>query len=373
MKGLNSVYLDVWRFLAAMGVLLWHAGSLAAAPGVLPVIYFNHKLVIIFFVISGYVIAASADRPDRTLVNYGADRLARLSSVVLPALLVTALLDAIGFRLAPELYAAVNPHWQWVRFVANAFYCQQIWFFCVNPSSNTPFWSLGYEFWYYVFLGMWVFIQAGWKRILGLLLLAVLVGPKILLLLPAWVVGAVAYHLGKHWQPGRRTSLALFLGTGMAMVLALLFEDQLGFNNGQAGAAPLYYSANYGGDNIFALMVAAHFFCCRLYSNHLGNQLETNRAAKLVKWLAGHTFSLYLYHVPILLFIRAAAKYDPHNRLSVVAAVFLACLMIVGLSRLTEEQYPVLRGAFRAWGARLSARIQPGSVPSRLPGQTQNA
>jgi peptidoglycan/LPS O-acetylase OafA/YrhL len=61
-----------------------------------------------FLVISGYVIAASAARPDRTFANYGADRLARLSSVVIPALALTYCLDAIGSRVSPEVYSWTN-------------------------------------------------------------------------------------------------------------------------------------------------------------------------------------------------------------------------------------------------------------------------
>ncbi len=180
MTGLLSIYLDIFRFLAALGVFLSHAEQHSGAPGVLPKIYFDHTLVIVFFVISGYVIAASTSRPDKTLANYSADRMARLSSVVIPALLVTYSLDAIGSHISPQIYSLINPQWQSVRFFLNFIYCQQIWFLCVNPGSNTPLWSLGYEFWYYVLFALWIFVRSSWSK--GLLLLAVslFVGPKIL-------------------------------------------------------------------------------------------------------------------------------------------------------------------------------------------------
>src|ERR1039458_4334346 len=113
MSGLISIYLDLFRFLAAMGVFLSHAEQHAGAVGVLPKVYFDHKFVVIFFVLSGYVIAASAARADRTLANYSADRLARLSSVVIPALALTYLLDAVGSMASPDLYSFL-PHWQFV-------------------------------------------------------------------------------------------------------------------------------------------------------------------------------------------------------------------------------------------------------------------
>jgi peptidoglycan/LPS O-acetylase OafA/YrhL len=108
MKGFVSIYLDLFRFLAAMGVFLFHAGMYPLSSGILPYIYFNHELVVIFFVISGYVIAASAARPDRTLANYSADRLARLTSVVIPALVLTYFLAAIGSSVSPEICFTVS-------------------------------------------------------------------------------------------------------------------------------------------------------------------------------------------------------------------------------------------------------------------------
>jgi len=361
MKGFVSIYLDVLRFLAAMAVFLWHAGNSPVSSGVLPDIYFNHKVVIIFFVISGYVIAASAARPDRTLANYGADRFARLSSVVVPALLLTYLLDAIGSRVTPEIYSSISPHWQPVRLLVNFLYCQQIWFLCVNPSSNKPFWSLGYEFWYYVLFCVWIFVGSKRSKLLLLLLIALFIGPKILLLLPAWAAGAVAFHASKARSRSYRSSLLLFIITGLAAVLALLFENQLGLNNGKAGMAPLYYSSNYWGDNIFAGLVAMNFFYGALFSKHLKENLESHRTVKLIRWLASHTFSLYLYHLPILLFLRAITKYDPHNPLAVLAAMSVTLLIIAGLSKLTEERYPVLRTFLRQWMGEFIGKLKAGN------------
>ncbi len=359
MNGLVSIYLDVFRFLAAMGVFLSHAEQHSAAPGVLPPIYFDHKLVIIFFVISGYVIAASASRPDRTLANYSADRVARLSSVVIPALALTYCLDAIGSMVSPDIYSFINPHWQSVRMLLNLLYCQQIWFLCVNPSSNTPFWSLGYEFWYYVLFGVLIFVKSKWAKTLLLLLVSLFIGPKILLLLPAWAVGAMAFHASKTWRCSYRNSFMLFLATGLGTVLALVFENQLGLSNGKSGLPPLYYSSNFLGDIVFAVIVALNFLCCGLFSKHLTKNLEPYRMVKFIRWMASHTFSLYLYHAPILFFIRAITRYDPHNLFAVIAAMSATLLIIAGLSKITEERYPALRIFLRRWMVTFTGKLRP--------------
>ncbi len=358
MKGFISLYLDLFRFLAAMGVFLYHAGAHPISSGILPDIYFNHELVIIFFVISGYVIAASAARPDRTLVNYGADRVARLSSVVIPALALTYFLDYVGARFSPDVYQAINPQWQSIRFLANFFYCQQIWFLCVNPSSNNPFWSLGYEFWYYVLFAVLIFVRSNRTKIVLLLAIALFVGPKILLLLPAWAVGAGAFHVGKSWHCSRLKSWLLFISTGLTTLLVLVFGHKLGLNDGQAGQPPLYYSSSFLGDNLFAVVVAAHFLACYILSRHFTKHLDASRVAKLIRWMASHTFSLYLYHVPILWFILAVTKYDARNPVAVLTALAVTLLAIVGLSKVTEERYPALRSLLRRWIGRVVERFR---------------
>jgi len=352
MRGLISLYLDVLRFLAAMGVFLSHAEQHSGLSGIMPGFgfrHFDHKFVIIFFVISGYVIAASASRPDRTLANYSADRVARLSSVVIPALLLTYALDAIGSMVSPAIYSFVDPHWQPVRFLINLLYCQQIWFLCVNPSSNTALWSLGYEFWYYVLFGIWIFVESKVARLLLLLAAAIFVGPKILLLMPAWAVGAAAFYATKSCHSSFGNSAMLFAVSGCAAMAALVFEDQLGFSNGKAGLAPLYYSSNFVGDNLFAAVVAVHFFCCGLFSKHLVKDLEPLKAVKFTRWLAGHTFSLYAYHMPLLFFVLAVTRYNTRNPYTVITATCIVLLMIAGLSKLTEERYPALRNYLRRY------------------------
>lgn len=366
MSGLISIYLDIFRFLAALGVFYSHAQQHSGAHSILPPLFLDHKLVIFFFVISGYVIAASASRPDRTLANYSADRLARLSSVVIPALVLTAILDSIGGAMSPHIYAAIDPRWQPVRFIVNFFYCQQIWFLCVNPSCNTPMWSLGYEFWSYALFAVWIFVRSHWTKTVLLILISAFIGPKILLLLPAWAVGALAFHASKIWRCSRGSSLALFILSSLILVLAAIFDVQLGLTNGRAGMPPLFYSSNYFGDNLFAVIVAGNFLCCALFSRHVTADFERFRVVKFIRWLAGHTFSLYVYHMPILYFLRAVFQYDPYNLLNVLAAVFGALLIIVGLSKVTEERYAVLRKLARVWMADFFDRIRPVAIRWKL-------
>src|SRR4051812_27780039 len=100
MKKGTSLYLDLVRFSAAMMVFLEHyrehtRGSLRSFWNAHPFWYshsgpYSQTAVIVFFVLSGYVIAHVLATREKTALEYAASRFGRLYSVVLPALLLTA-------------------------------------------------------------------------------------------------------------------------------------------------------------------------------------------------------------------------------------------------------------------------------------------
>lgn len=141
-----------------------------------------------FFVL-GFVIAFVTDAKERTPRAYAASRLSRLWSVALPALAATLAMDAIGKWLAPQAYADVlnNP----LGPLASALFVNEFWTAQWHVGSNIPFWSLSYEAAYYLLFGIFVFAPMRW---LWLAAAAALIGPKILLLAPAWIAGVIAYR-----------------------------------------------------------------------------------------------------------------------------------------------------------------------------------
>ena len=86
--------LDLLRFTAALTVFLHHANWLHLDGGALS--WFRrdvgHSAVVIFFVLSGYVIAATL-RPGATALDYAIKRASRIYSVAVPAVLLTMAID----------------------------------------------------------------------------------------------------------------------------------------------------------------------------------------------------------------------------------------------------------------------------------------
>ena len=83
-----SVYLDLVRFAAALTVMLHHVWPTVFPDRPLP--WPGHDAVVVFFVLSGLVIAHAVDRPGRTVADYCQHRIARIGPVAFPALLLSA-------------------------------------------------------------------------------------------------------------------------------------------------------------------------------------------------------------------------------------------------------------------------------------------
>ena len=88
-----SVYIDFVRFGAACVVVLTHAWLILFPDHPLP--WPGNQAVIVFFVLSGLVIARAAERPGLTLSEYAVHRIARIESVAIPALVLSGLVSVL--------------------------------------------------------------------------------------------------------------------------------------------------------------------------------------------------------------------------------------------------------------------------------------
>jgi peptidoglycan/LPS O-acetylase OafA/YrhL len=151
----TSVYLDLIRFTAAVVVMLCHLGARSWTNGLgWQFVPFGGPAVDVFFVLSGYVIAHTFAEKERDIASYSVRRAARIYSVALPALVITAMLGVVGGVLRPAF------NWgdrSFISYVISLSFTNQIWFASIEPGNNGPFWSIGYEVWYYIIFGCAVF------------------------------------------------------------------------------------------------------------------------------------------------------------------------------------------------------------------------
>ncbi len=87
-----------------------------------------------------------------------------------------------------------------------------------------------------------------------------------------------------------------------------------------------------------------------------GSRLPEGLVAS-VRWLGDHTFSLYLYHFPLLFFIAAVVPFDRGNVVSGGALILLTLALVFGLSLFTESRRPWWRKCFAAIWDGVAARL----------------
>ena len=332
-----SIYLDLIRFLSAILVFLAHAkynrfdGEWLKSVGDLGL---GHDAVIIFFVLSGFIIAYITSRKESTLVNYSKRRLARLYSVVVPALVLTLVLDYFGKSINPDMYVGVqyqasDPIY---RLFANLFFINELWFNSWRAFSNGPFWSLSYEFWYYVIFASWFFFSH-YKRWILTALAMLIAGPKILILLPIWIMGVVAFHLSSRITINNFAALffavtplivyILIREAGLQKYLLSLTIETLGFD---FVYEDLKWSRRFLSDYIVGGLVSIHLIGMISLSKSFSfpSFLE-----KVIRYFAGMTFAFYLFHYPFLQFFGSFLNEG-------VAIVVLTSISIILIAPFTE-------------------------------------
>ncbi|MFI5335191.1 MAG: acyltransferase family protein [Opitutales bacterium] len=358
-----SAQLDCFRWVAALLVCTSHLRSLAlvdydpAVPHAWGARLFyalhgyGHEAVMIFFVLSGYLVGGEVLRHLQRGVfdwrTYALRRFARLYAVYLVALLLGSLLDHTGLLWFsdtgvythavnfPMLFYNVSTRLDAGTFIGNLFFCQSV----VVPSygSNVPLWSLANEAWYYLLFPLLAvpFLSPlpNLRKIAAFLLLAVsawFVRGPILLYASIWLLGVLVHiparpFLGRAWP-------ALTVLAGLMLVTRLHFLEHV----------PLI-ARDLGLGAAFALVLQT---------------LSHTRAgafplAILHRNLAGFSYSLYLCHWPLGLFTAAASQhvlgFGLRSPLSAAGLCFYSGLLILVygaawlLSRWTEHRTTALR------------------------------
>jgi len=303
-----------------------------------------HDAVIVFFVLSGYVIASTAKEKCRCARDYTVARLSRLYSVVVPALLLTLVLWPLGRELDPALYGQYERSGTGLRYLLTFFHLNETWFIDAYPPTNTPFWSLGYEAWYYVLFGVAWFVRPWRKCVFVLVLCALAVGPKVLLLLPAWLVGAAACFWRDRLAVGRGLATIGFALSLTATVSAMCWLPDW---PGAPGSAPWYFSGAAITDSLTSVGLAGTIWC---FNRAFGTVLLFEPVHRVVRWCANHTFSLYLFHAPLVIFTTALIPPLGMNLWTSMIVMLAILLVIIGLGAFVEAQRFRWQEMFgRAW------------------------
>jgi peptidoglycan/LPS O-acetylase OafA/YrhL len=340
-----SLYLDLIRFFAACLVYVYHSNQRWLVKEPLWFSNYGHSSVIVFFVLSGFVIAYVTDTKENEWTSYAASRLSRVYSVVLPTLLLTLLLDGIGRQLQLDAYSYPFDQIP-VRLLASLLMLNEVWFISITSFSNVPYWSITYEFWYYVLFGVISFLprrQAIWVAVAILALL----GPKLLLLAPIWYAGVLLYRWKSCEQMPLGVAWALTLGSTVLIVLvhALGLLDAMHARFaawvGPVAYRELTFSKFFVADYLLCLLVVGNFAGMRRLCRDV--RLDTPRLERAVRFVAGFTFTLYLMHQPLFLFWGSVLRGDPASLWPWFGVTLLTFASVWLLGLFTENKRHLLR------------------------------
>lgn len=345
MKREPSAYLDLLRILAAFAVFVSHLSWRKLTGGFLWQLQsLGHPAVVVFFVLSGFVIQYVASTKEATIESYTVARFARLYSVVLPALALIFACDTFGMSHNASVYILDHETFPVERLTAAALFFNQSWKLHLSPLSNSAFWSLPYEFWYYQIFAAAIFF-AGKTRFALIIGVMLITGPAILLLLPVWLLGVAAYRVSVRIRIGKIPGALLWLG-GVAGIIASVMLRNAGVFHIYANVdfvPPEFSLADYLlGVSVAGSIVGAAYL-----------DLPLARFAKPLAAVAGITFALYLFHLPLL---HLAAAYIPtHWPVAArgIAAALFTLGVVLALSFLTERRKREWRTVFRWLYARV--------------------
>lgn len=352
-----SRYLDLLRVVAALVVFLGHAGHGHLMGGVLwRFTYWGHEAVMVFFVLSGYVISHVAHSREHNLKAYSVARLSRLYSVILPIMLFTWACDTIGYRLSPHAYTTTGllhqDHPAWLTYGLSLLMLNQSWSWATHFGSDAAYWSIPFEFWYYALFAT-VFFLRGWQRLAATLIVALIAGPRILAMLPIWLLGVLAQQANQRARPMAWVPACSLAALSAVLMLGMLLWDVT--HGGRWSLGPLEIN-NWGWDMLLALLVASHIRAMHGVLSQV-RWPGPGWADRALTRAAGATLALYLLHLPLLSLLNAMALHFGGGP-GWVAAYLVAPLL---LSLTLGYRLEATKHHWRRW---LSRWLNAGSLHS---------
>jgi peptidoglycan/LPS O-acetylase OafA/YrhL len=280
--------------------------------------------------------------------SYLLNRVTRLYTVLIPALVLGGILDSTGIHLfgvtgiyggqtgAHELVFPVRSHLSIPILIGNYAFLQGI--YVPTFGSNGPLWSLANEFWYYIafpFLAV-----ALWRpRPIPLRLLNAML---LILLGIIWLMGVAIHYLPHLPADNVLVRRLLMLAALLACCATLVWCKQ---------------THNMVADYVLGAVITALIYVV-LSCSRTPMPKVYNLTAHV---LSRSSYTLYLVHLPLLVFIvawMARARQIPNTRSALEACAIFVVLMIYAqvVWFLFEKRTDAIRARVKPWVMGTGAR-----------------
>lgn len=375
----NIPALDVLRAGAAIYVAAYHSVDLLTASGrdfhhsggaiemikhgnMLGLLGFGRYAVLVFFVLSGFVVHLRQARTPNVvnstgswLAQFGWRRTLRIYPPMIAAIALTAVIAFVGFRLFPDLYGHRLLHPTGAGLPSRIGSLKEAVLAAVPIKGGGSFgadgvlWSVGYEVLFYIaYVPLLLLFHRklkvpAWGLLLGTTLIAValeLVHGKVphslstlvlvAMYLPVWVLGLWLADLYAKGIAVPYRGVLVIWSVGIMFLAALRSDD----------------AQNFRIDAVWAVGFAGIIAALALHSDtaaHSSPSKTVRTAAKSARW----SYSLYLIHMPILIFalgLFGTGTAPLSNGLLVLSAFLLAIVGALALYWTVEKPFTKVAG-----------------------------
>jgi peptidoglycan/LPS O-acetylase OafA/YrhL len=344
----TSLYIDVMRVLAALVVFLDHFARPSISGGLFwQVAPFGGDAVIVFFVISGFVIAHATAVKEHSAADYFVSRASRIYSVAVPAIVLTLACDVVGQWIDPRYTGwSYSAGALWQQLATGLTFTNAFWNLEFFPGSDGAYWSLGYEVPYYVIFVAALFARGFWRVVLPVAL-TLMAGPRIVALLPIWLFGVGLYRFGRLRRAREAVGWVLFLGSIASWSAAQIWLRAAGYDINHV--APTAYVPDYITGICFAINLLGFEAIAPRFAALL------RPCARAIRWTAGRSFTVYLVHIPVLKLCAVMPFWDVTAWSTRLAMLAIAALVVVAMGACFEQRREPWRRCFAALLRRVSS------------------
>lgn len=324
---------------------------------------FGHQAVLLFFVISGWLVGGSLlDKwhQNSAIANYAVDRLTRLWTVLIPIFILSLLLSLSRGELDKgTIDYTSRGEFSTLTFAGNLIGLQLI--SVPAYGGNFALWSLSNESWYYLLFPLLVLMFRTDRRsvrimtALTICTLAIALPPVLLLYFIIWLLGAVASRIQIDCSSAVR-AIVIFIA-----IIASFYCRLKGLNDDISMAA-------FIPDLVLGLLLL--LILCSLQDLATPTSPTFLRLARLGRFFAEFSFTLYLIHVPLIYVLKIVShktlgvgQFSPHAPFHMGVFALMLCFIVV-CAYLFYLLFEARTQQIRKWAKRKLLRpVQPRPLP----------
>ena len=260
---------------------------------------FAHQAVLVFFVISGWLVGGSLlnrMREPHAITSYAVDRLTRLWTVLVPTFLLTLLIAFAHGTINPrELDISTTNPYSATVFAGNLVGLQGV--ILPNFGENFALWSLANETWYYLLFPLLVGVFFG--RVNAMRFTCLLMFFCLCFLLPASIVGYfLIWLLGVVFSRIRIECANYIRWSWTVLVLMVSVYFRL------KGELDAFEVSTLGQDALCSILYLVLLSSLQFRASSKSNFVFLLRKAG--KFFAEFSFTLYVLHLPLIGLLRGA-------------------------------------------------------------------